>query len=178
MNPRDLIGRSRRELAALARTGAPFDPAALAGARYEGISLGLPRLVERLTWTKFAKAFHRDPASGRLRGWNIRVVQDALDQPWRDRTRDGVPVTFGHFAVERRGDEVVLDYGVIRDPLVALAGTDVLLGRSLVAVAGVVVGTPSWFVLRRAGPVDHVPPAPVRQRCPARSPITAARRSR
>ena len=175
MNPLDLVGASRRDLAALARTGAAFDPAALAGARYDGISLGLPRLVERLTWTKFAKAFHRDPATGAIRGWNVRVVDDGLDQPWRPRTRRGVPVTFGHFAVTVRDGGVVLDYGAIRDPLVALAGSDVLLGRSLLVIAGRTIGTPSWFVLRRAGALEHVAPAP--QRGVARS-IIAASRSR
>jgi hypothetical protein len=173
VNPLDLVGASRRELAALARAGAAFDPAALADARYDGISLGLPRLVERLTWTKFAKAFHRDPATGAVRGWNVRVVQDELDRPWRPRMRGGEPVTFGHFAVTVRDGGVVLDYGAIRDPLVALAGTDVLLGRSVLVIAGRTIDTPSWFVLRRAGALDHVAPRP--QRGSGRSMIAASR---
>ena len=51
-----------------------------------GISLGLPAWVERLSWKKFAKAFHRDPRTQRLRGWNVRIEQGALQ---RARPRGG-----------------------------------------------------------------------------------------
>lgn len=150
---RDLVGASRRELAALAAHGAPFDPAALAGHRYDGISLGLPRWIERLTWTKFAKAFARDATTGALRGWNIRITDDGLDRPWTPKhRRDGRAITFGHFAVDRAIDgAVALRYrgGVLVDPLVALAGPDLLLGSTQLALAGRAIQTPSWFVLRR-----------------------------
>jgi hypothetical protein len=154
VNPRDLVGASRDELAALARDrGRPFDRALLAGRRYDGISLGLPRIALRLTWTKFAKQFHREPGTDRIRGWNVRIEQDSLDLPWRPRRRrDGNHVTFGHFDVVSRDGVVVLDYRirVLRDPLVALGdgdGADVLLGWSELAFGIASVTTPSWFVL-------------------------------
>jgi hypothetical protein len=149
---RDLVGTPRRDLAALAARGDRFDPAALAGWTYDGISLGLPRVIERLTWTKFAKAFARDDG-GALRGWNIRIEQDALDRPWVPRRRRGVPITFGHFAVATRAGRVELDYGWIRDPLVALAGPDILLGTTYVVAGPLAIPTPSWFVLRRGEPI-------------------------
>ena len=61
--------------------GHPVDPAQLEGWVYRGTSLGLPSLVERLTWKTFQKAFWRDPATGRLLGWNVRLEQDGLDAP-------------------------------------------------------------------------------------------------
>ena len=57
----------------LLANGHPIDPAALDDSVYRGTSLGLPELVVRLTWRHFEKVFHRDPATGELRGWNIRV---------------------------------------------------------------------------------------------------------
>lgn len=146
-----LLAASRDELRSLLERGHPIDPARLDDTTYRGISLGLPAWVERLTWKKFAKAFHRDPATRALRGWNVRIEQDGLDRPWRARTRRGRAWTFGHFAVVQDGEHVALDYGVIRDPLVALdAGSvELLLGRSDLALGRARVATPSYFVLER-----------------------------
>jgi len=172
VNALDLVGASRRELAAIAADhGRPFDPDAVAGQVYDGISLGLPPIALRLTWTKFAKAFHREPGTGRIRGWNIRIEQDALDRPWTPRRRAGRPVTFGHFAVTERAGRVELDYGrggnrrldpigLLRDPIVAIDGPELLLGWSYLELAGVAVPTPSWFVLRRSTALAEIAAAP------------------
>jgi hypothetical protein len=151
MTGSELRGRSGTELAALMRGGRAFDPAAVAGWQYRGISLGLPAWVERLSWVKFAKAF--GPAGD---GWNIRIEQDGLDRPWRPRLRHGRPITFGRFAVRTGARGVVLDYSpdrllrMLRDPIVALDDrADVLLGRSLLALGPATVPTPSYFVLER-----------------------------
>jgi hypothetical protein len=159
----DLLHASRRDLRALLEGGHPVDPAELADTVYRGISLGLPAWVERLSWKKFAKAFHRDPETGAVRGWNIRIEQDGLELPWRARVRRGRTWTFGHFAVVRERAHVVLDYGAgralamraVRDPLVALeAGSaHLLLGRSDIALGTARLATPSYFVLEREGPL-------------------------
>ena len=52
-----------------------------------GTSLGLPALVEKLTWKTFQKTFYRDPRTGRLLGWNVRLEQDGLDAPSRPRLK-------------------------------------------------------------------------------------------
>lgn len=168
----DLLAASRDELRRLLERGHPIDPTELDDSVYRGISLGLPAWVERLSWKKFAKAFHRDPATSALRGWNVRIEQDGLERPWRARTRRGRTWTFGHFAVVREGEHVTLDYGAgralamkaVRDPLVALnAGSvELLLGRSDIAIGPTRLATPSYFVLEREGPLaaaDIVAPA-------------------
>lgn len=152
--------------------GHAFDPSELAGYRYRGISLGLPGWVDRLTWKKFVKAFRRDPETGVLCGWNVRIVQSPLDDPaWEPKIARGGPVTFGHFRVTdlagyrvpapvRSG--VMLDYGLggnrwfdpvsrLRDPLVAVhpGNSDLLLGWSYVDLGFFRFGTPSYFVLER-----------------------------
>ena len=163
MRPAELRGVPRRELARVMARGRAFDPETVAGWTYRGLTLGLPALVERLTWTKFAKAFLRDPEATSVRGWNVRIEQDGLDRPWRPQLRDGAPVTFGDFVVAITPGGVVLDYRVdrtplrvLRDPIVALDdAADVLIGRSLVQLGPATLGTPAYFVLERDHPVDH-----------------------
>ncbi|RLB64229.1 MAG: hypothetical protein DRI90_05055, partial [Deltaproteobacteria bacterium] len=60
----------------LLTSGHSIDPRQLDDVEYRGISLGLPAIVEKLTWKKFKKVFHRDPATGVLRGWNVRMEQN------------------------------------------------------------------------------------------------------
>jgi len=177
-----LLRTSRDELRALLRAGRPVDPDALADTAYKGISLGLPAWVDRLAWKTFQKVFHRDPRTGRLRGWNVRVEQHGVDAPSVPQRKRGVPVTFGHFAVVPLagyrtplpcGDGLMLDYGLggnaaldpvrlLRDPIVALVdgSAELLLGWSYVDLGVARVGTPSFFTLEREGPLDHVAAPP------------------
>jgi hypothetical protein len=149
--PRDLLVASRETLARRLAAGHRFEASELAGLVYRGVSLGLPGWVDRLLWKKFAKAFDRG-----ARGWNIRIEDDGLDAPWRPKLERGRPVTFGHFRVVGAAGRVELDYGGIRDPLVALdpGSAELLLGRSEIALGGLRVGTPSYFVLQRGGPLE------------------------
>lgn len=163
-----ILHASNAELARALDAGRAFDPAAIAGWTYHGTSLGLPAWIERLTWKTFAKAFVREP-DNHVRGWNVRC-QQATPPTWRPKQKSGVPVTFGHFAVvtDATSGSVLLDYGrggnrrvdpvgTLRDPLVALDdNADLLLGRSLVAIAGRTVSTPSFFLLERGSRVEHV----------------------
>lgn len=165
----DLLAASREQLRGLLRAGHPIDATQLDDTRYRGISLGLPAWVERLSWKKFTKVFHRDPNTRALRGWNVRIEQDGLDRPWRPKLRRGAPWTFGHFSVIDEGHRVLLDYGAggnlrldplgaLRDPLVALeAGSvDRLLGWSYLAIGPARIPTPSYFLLEHDGPLDRV----------------------
>jgi len=151
---------------------------------YRGVSLGLPTFVEKLTWKKFKKVFHRDPATGRLRGWNVRVVQNGLDEPWEPQIKRGEPVTFGHYeVVDPAGHSVpsgcdkglLIHYGLggnrrrdglgrLRDPIVALqpGSVELLLGWSYLDLRLRRVPTPSFFSLERDGALTHrvQPPRP------------------
>src|SRR5262245_37281178 len=73
---RDLRTASNDELRDAIVHGHPVDPRELEGWAYRGTSLGLPKVVERLTWKTFQKTFYRDPVSQRLLGWNVRLEQD------------------------------------------------------------------------------------------------------
>ncbi len=176
---RDLLGASRHELDTMLRAGHPIDPLALDDREYRGISLGLPHVVEAVTWKTFTKVFHRDPETSRLVGWNVRMKQHGVDGPWEPLTKRGTPVTFGHYevvdaTVENTPDGcargLLIDYGRgdngrfdpvrrLRDPIVALSpgSVDLLLGRTFVDFAGRYVPTPSYFCLERDTPISHVP---------------------
>ena len=158
--------------------GHAVDPGDLEGWVYRGTSLGLPGFVERLTWKTFQKTFYRDPVSGRLRGWNVRLEQDGVDAPSRPKLRRGRPVTEWYYEVvpprglsAPRGFDrgLIIDYSLgdnppgimrlIKDPLVALAtgSADELLGVSYLVVAGRTLETPTYFTLERERPIDYVP---------------------
>ena len=177
----DVVRMSRRELSAVLCHGYPIDPAALDDTEYDGVSLGLPEWVERLTWKRFMKVFHRDGAH--LRGWNVRIEDGPLTEPWVKQTRGGQPRTFGHFRVvpaaghpmPKPCDQALLiHYGLggnlpwdatarMRDPLVAVnpGSVELLLGWSYLDLGRARVPTPSYFSLRRAGPLSHTVEPPL-----------------
>jgi hypothetical protein len=173
----DILELDRAGLRARMRDGHAIDPAALDDWEYRGISLGLPAIVERLTWKTFKKVFHRDPATGKLRGWNMRLEQHGVDGPVRPLLRRGRPITFGHFEVVSaagcapsdlaRG--LLIDYrsergplSCLRDPIVALepGSADRLLGFSYLELAGAKLPTPSYFLLLRDVPLGQTVAAP------------------
>jgi len=170
----DFLTMNRQQLAESMRRGHAIDAHALDDSAYRGISLGLPRWAERLSWKTFQKTFHRDPATGVLRGWNVRVEQRGLDAPSTALVRRGAPFTFGHYVVTdlptrtprgiQRG--LLIDYtpgggltSRVRDPLIAVneGNVDLLLGWSYVDLGLVRLPTPSYFLLEREGPIAYVP---------------------
>ena len=175
------IGRmSRKDLAALLREGHAIDPDTLADTEYKGISLGLPSLLEKLSWKTFKKVFYRDPESGKLRGWNVRIDQRDGGYGYRPLMRDGEPFPFGHYQVVApssvppgvdRG--LLIHYGLgqnkpldpvarLRDPIVAVnaGSSELLLGWSYLDLGFTHVGTPSFFSLQRDIPLSHTATPP------------------
>ncbi len=166
-----------RALRAALAAGHPIEPAALDDTEYAGISLGLPAWMERLSWKTFRKTFRRDPDTGALRGWNVRMEQHGIGGPAVPKQKRGEPWTFGHYLVrEAKGvrmpgpydQALLIDYDVprnaffgrrVRDPLVAVepGRVDALLGWSYVDLGVFRVGTPSFFLLLREGPLSFVP---------------------
>jgi hypothetical protein len=158
--------------------GHPIDPSDLDDTEYRGVSLGLPSTIEKLSWKTFKKVFHRDPRTGALRGWNVRIQQTGdVHGDYVPMTRHGRPHTFGHYEVVDASeyampcsvDGLLIHYGLgkngrldpirrVRDPLVALEAdsAELLLGWSYVDLGMTQVGTPSFFVLKRDVPLTHV----------------------
>ena len=181
----DLLALDRAGLRRTLATGHDIDPCALDDTEYRGVSLGLPGFIERLTWKTFQKVFHRDPETGALRGWNVRIEQRGLDAPSVPRLRGGEPVMFGHYeVVEAPGNRspircdhgLLIDYGRgqngrfdpmsrLRDPIVAVnpGSVDLLLGWSYVDLGVSTVGTPSFFALVRERALTHRVRPPLRR---------------
>ncbi len=178
MKAADFVGMSRRQLIEALCAGHAIDPAALDDTEYKGVSLGLPGFIDRLSWKTFKKTFHRDPESGHLRGWNVRLEQHGIDAPCVPmKTKHGEPLTFGHYRVvdpagyrmpkpANRG--LLIDYGLggnaalsftnrLRDPIVAVNEGDatLLLGWSYADLGILRFGTPSFFTLELDGPLSH-----------------------
>lgn len=167
---------NRRDLARALLAGHAIEPAALDNTQYRGVSLGLPRFIERLTWKTFRKVFHRDPATGQLRGWNVRLEQRGVDGPSVPMLRGGRPFTFGHYQVVAPGERpmplgayhgLLIDYGLaphalfdvtrfLRDPIVAVnpGSVELLLGFTYVEIGTLRLATRSFFTLEREGPLQ------------------------
>lgn len=165
----DFLQMSQRELRERLRHGHPIDPTTLDDTEYRGLSLGLPSFVVKLTWLTFRKTFHRDPKTGKLRGWNVRMKQTGLDGPREPMTVDGSPKCFGFYdVIDGRGHAMpipcqqglLIDYGRsgTRDPLVAVneGSSELLLGWTYLDLGVARIGTPSFFVLEREGPLSFV----------------------
>ncbi len=175
MKANDVWRLTRPELGQLLLNGFAVDVDALRDVSFRGVSLGLPRWVERLTWKEFRKEMFTDEATGLVVGRNVRVVSRSELVPLVDgasppaaRTKDGLPEVFGPFGVRALTGSgypckvgVLLDYGLghpayhpmacLRDPIVALrkGSTDLLFGASYLSVAGALLATPSFFTLER-----------------------------
>lgn len=176
----EVLRLPRRSLRELLLAGHAIDPDALADIEYRGTSLGLPAFVERMTWKTFQKVFCREPETGTLRGWNVRVEQRGLGAPSQPKLRGGLPFTFGHYAVvpldpaagRRCRQGLLLDYGrggngfdplhLVRDPVVALnpGSAELLLGWTYLQLGALRIPTPSYFLLERERPLTHRALAP------------------
>jgi len=166
------LAMSRKQLFAALVAGQPVDPESLDDTEHKGISLGLPGWAVKLSWRTFRKTFHRDKATGALRGWNVRMEQHGIDGPRVAMMKRGVPFTFGHYVVRRPEEAshpkvpqgLLLDYDVpgngfmrlVRDPLVRVEG-GALLGWSYLSLWR--MPTPSYFLLLPEGPLSFIPPS-------------------
>ena len=172
-----LLAMNGAELKEIVARGAPLDLDRLADSRYTGVDLSVPALFHKLFWRTFRKTFYRDPASGRLRGWNVMVEQtgwSAAPAPRRDS--QGRQRTFGHYEVKPAAGQPFpggwqgghyLDYAAAGNlwhdwpartghcPLVAVnpGSMDLLLGWEVFRIGGVLVPLPDFWALQREGPL-------------------------
>lgn len=181
----DLTQMNGDDLFEVMRRGLPLDLEAIADTTYTGIDLSMPALFHRLMWKSFRKTFHRDPATGVLRGWNVKVEQTGWDTPPAPlRKSNGERITFGHYEV-RPADSLgfpkgwngahYLDYHVAgntffdaarvaRCPVVSVneGDSDLLLGWEVLHIGGVFVPIRDFWALKREGPLqpEDVVPRP------------------
>ena len=168
----ELAGRSPAELEAILKTAPPVPLDRLAGHLFHGMSLAMPAPLFAL-FGKFGKSFMADPATGELAGWNTRMRQNGMGEPWTPLIVRGREVLYGKYRVAPHGAQsgqpyqpyagaLLIDYGRggnrswdplgrVRDFIVAVDGTDgnVWLGRMYLALGGRLVPTPSYFGLAR-----------------------------
>lgn len=181
----DLQGMDAAGLHRVMEQGHPLDYEAMADTRYQGVDLSLPQFVNKLLWKTFRKTFHKDRATGQLRGWNVRVEQygvDAVNIPMTDK--HGKQLTFGHYVVcEAAGKRFpkgwngpnYLDYGIAGNtfadlarftysPLVAVNAGDMslLLGWEVVRLGPLLVPVPDYWALRYEGQLadEDIMPVP------------------
>lgn len=180
----DLLAMKNADLWEIVARGAPVPADAVADSTYTGIDLSMPGWFHALMWKSFRKTFHRDPATGVIRGWNVKVEQTGwATPPAPKRDRRGVPLTFGHYELRDaaglrfpRGwsGGTYLDYRFAGNlafdwparagycPLVCVNPGDptLLLGWEVFNVSGLQVPLDDYWVLVREGalaPEDVVP---------------------
>jgi len=178
----DLLAMSRPQLYAIIERALPLDLEALADTTYTGVDLTMPAWFHRLFWRVFRKTFHRDPHTGALRGWNVKVEQTGWETPPEPkRDRRGRAKTFGHYEVRSAQGQRFprgwqgphyLDYRVAGNrfldwparagfcPLVSVNATpegggdpDLLLGWEVFRLGGLLVPIGDFWALKREGPL-------------------------
>ena len=180
----DLLTLGAPALRAIMDAARPLDLDDLAGRVYLGVDLSLPKPLT-LLWKTFRKTFYRDPTTGAVRGWNVRMEQTGVGGARvPKRGRDGAPITFGHYVV-RDGATLrwpsgyqcahYLDYGVAGNartdparfactPLVAVneGSSALLLGWEIMRVGPRLMPLPLYWALQADGPLDGVVEPPRR----------------
>jgi hypothetical protein len=180
----DLLRMSQAERLQIMMQAHPLNPDEVADHSYTGIDLSMPAWFHRLMWRSFRKTFHRDPVTGRLRGWNVKVEQVGWDTPPPPkRDRSGRALSFGHYELRsarglsfprgwqgghyleyRHAGNHALDFPANAGtcPLVAVnaGSSDLLLGWEIFTVAGLPIPLMDFWALKKEGPLrpeDLVP---------------------
>jgi len=179
----DLMTLDAAALHGIIDAGRPVDELAVAGTQYLGVDLSLPKPIGRLLWKTFRKTFYRDPDTGVLRGWNVRMEQlgvEAEQTPMTDRK--GRALSFGHYHLRcatglrfprKWSGGHFLDYTVAGNryadvarfgytPLVAVntQQSDLLLGWEVFRMGPAFLPLPLYYALRLDGPLEEVVPVP------------------
>jgi len=179
----DLLNMTNQHRRQVMFNAHPLDVDALDNTMYRGIDLSLPRIMNMILWKTFRKTFVRDPESGEMRGWNVRMEQTGWEGPGKPMTDSrGEQISFGHYRVKSaRGikfpggwsGEQFLDYTSAGNPwfdpaamgytpLVAVnkGSNDLLLGWEIFKIGPVFVPLPDFWALKLEGPLDKVVPVP------------------
>ena len=179
----DVLKMTNREVASVFKQGYPIDLKELENTRYLGIDLSLPPWINKILWKTFRKTFYRDPQTGVMRGWNVRLEQTG----WKGETipmlnKKGKEIAFGHYVVcdapgkkfpgGWRGQNY-LDYGIAGNslfdparytcsPIVAVneGSVELLLGWEVIRLGSMLIPLPDYWLLKRDGPLATVQDPP------------------
>jgi len=178
----DLLAMNHAQLTAIMMKAHPIDLESLDETMYLGVDLSLPKVMNMILWKTFRKTFHRDPETGDLRGWNVRMEQTGWDGPGTPMTKDGKQIAFGHYKVmpttgvrfpkDWNGKDY-LDYGIAGNakwdvaalgycPLVQVNkdSSDLLMGWEIFKLGPLYFPLPDYWALQKEGPLDEVVAVP------------------
>lgn len=181
----DLLQMNCKQVAEVFWNGHPILHDELHNTKYMGVDLCLPKWVNKILWKTFRKTFYRDPKTGVLRGWNVKLEQTGYEFPTVPKKNSkGEELAFGHYHLcSAKGKKFpkgwqgadYLDYGIAGNraidieglgycPLVAVneGSTDLLLGWEIFKVGSLFIPLNDYWVLKREGKLDAVvnPPHP------------------
>lgn len=178
-----LCNMSNDELAEVMENGFSIDPQEIEGYEFKGTNVGVPEVFKAL-FQKFKKCFYRDPITGELRGWNLKIKQDKdLSGPWETTSDDIRKTAHGFYKVYPASDDptfnhfsqaLLINYGegdnpaldvtaLLRDYVVCVneGSTDLILGTAYLDFGLFNVPFQGYFVLVKDCPLSDVatPPA-------------------
>jgi hypothetical protein len=179
----ELLKMSKEEIKEVFRNGHPIKQEELDNTQYLGIDVGMPNWFHKFFWKTFRKTFYRDPKSGVLRGWNVKLEQNGIEGiQTPKKNKKGEDLSFGHYLVLPAAGKKFpkgwqgadyLDYGVAGNksadpaalgycPLVAIneGSTDLLMGWEVFKIGSFFIPLSDFWILKREGPLEKVVAAP------------------
>lgn len=175
----EMVNMKPAQVAEVFRNGYPIKTEDLPNTQYLGIDLTGPGWFHKFFWKTFRKTFYKDPETGVLRGWNVKLEQTG----WQNRTiakkdSKGNELAFGHYHVcSAKGKKFphgwqgadYLDYGIAGNaffdvaqlgycPIVAVneGSTELLLGWEVFKIGGLFIPLSDYWLLKRDGALQVV----------------------
>ena len=178
----ELREMSNDQLDELMENGHPVDPKEIEGFEFKGLNVGVPELLKMFA-QKFKKCFYRDPITGELRGWNLKIKQDReLDGPWETTSDDIRKTAHGFYKVYPAADDdtfnhysqaLLINYGegdnpaldvtsLLRDYMVCVneGDTSLLLGKAYLDFGLFNLPSQGFFILDKDCPLSDVATPP------------------
>ena len=175
----EMLNMNKQQVAEVFRNGHPVNTAELNSVQYLGVDLGMPEWFHRLAWKTFRKTFYKDPKTGVIRGWNVKLEQTGYDFPTTAKKNNkGEELSFGHYhLLPANGKKFphgwqgthYLDYGVAGNssfdmarlgycPIVAVneGSTDLLLGWEVFKIGNLFIPLNDYWVLRKEGELKAI----------------------
>lgn len=180
---KDMLRMNAKEVEQIFWSGHPIKTEELHNTKYLGIDLTGPAWFHKFFWKTFRKTFYRDPQTGILRGWNVRLEQTGWEgKTIARRNSKGEEIAFGHYHVcSAKGKKFpkgwrgadYLDYGAAGNnlfdiarlgycPLVAVneGSTDLLLGWEVFKAGSVFIPLNDYWVLKYDGVLEVIQQPP------------------